>query len=1001
MNDAFISYRRLNGAIAARRLRRRLLDYRFPRPLREKLTFRPLTIYLDSLYERATNDFFKATIVPALRDSKHLIVVQTPAALRPRPDGQKNWVVREIETFRALPQRDEISVALAAGTTDDPLPADLHETLPNIERVDIRRLGALGFGARDQVLSFIAALHGVSSELMPELRREEARRRAATAWAVAVSALVALAVLALLLGWALVSREDARRAERAAQHELAVSHVRAAAERDPPSEALAHAAKAVGLDPEYDAARTLLIDLLMERDWPLPLLDLPHPDGILEVAFSSDDSRFATRTDREVRLWRTRDGHPLVPPMGMDGHIYEMSFSPDWRTLLLATDKGWGAWDLATGRPLPIGERTGSPLAARSLGPDWILVKDMLEPPRLCDSATGGRCTVLPPILGTACGTRAIVLRDGRHVVADLPTQAAIGKPMIVAGGIGWVAFSEDCQWIATADTDLPKGGHAISLWRGDGTPVGRVEQAAVVTSLELSRDGSRLLATGDDHHARLWSVPGGELLADVPRRSIIDAADLRGDGSLAVTASAGGAELFDAQGERSVPLLHSQEVTAAAFSHDGTRLLTGSADAVVRLWDIRPGAAASLSLPFQGPRAIGFSRDGRRGGVCDGDTTALFDTATGRALAAFSHPPARLAAFDRDLRHCLLVASDETATVHELPSGRLIGRTVAHRGMVNAIAFDDSGTHAATAAEDGLRVWPLAAPAAGAWLRSPVDDAPYALRFVPFGGALAVGWRNGRFSLIKQGTVLTARRDEGEGSVVEIHIADNGVDALLRYGTRLWSLRTRAPAGPLLLPNGKRDVSATALSADGDRAATASDRKVFLWNARSGNLLIDPLPHPEPVSQVAFVTGGERLMTTAGDGVRLWDAATGVMLQHRPFSSYFTYPVLSADGSRLLVGSTDRTELFDVVNGSAADASELAAVAEAVAGFRVNANGALESLPQRAKVLQSVRAKVEASPPSTGDSSARFLRWFLADRASRQPSPFRPPPGTLAAPPP
>lgn len=78
--DAFISYRRSDGNVFARRLRRLLQDFRPPRPLQERQT-RPLKVYLDTIYEQATNDFFERVTLPALLDSRHLIVVATKDAV--------------------------------------------------------------------------------------------------------------------------------------------------------------------------------------------------------------------------------------------------------------------------------------------------------------------------------------------------------------------------------------------------------------------------------------------------------------------------------------------------------------------------------------------------------------------------------------------------------------------------------------------------------------------------------------------------------------------------------------------------------------------------------------------------------------------------------------------------------------------------------------------------------------------------------------------------------
>src|SRR5262245_22460395 len=89
--DAFISYRRADGTPVAKALRQRLRRFQFPKEL-SRFGKEPIEIYLDTVYERADEDFFENTIKAALRDSAHLIVVQTPSISQPRAEGQENWV---------------------------------------------------------------------------------------------------------------------------------------------------------------------------------------------------------------------------------------------------------------------------------------------------------------------------------------------------------------------------------------------------------------------------------------------------------------------------------------------------------------------------------------------------------------------------------------------------------------------------------------------------------------------------------------------------------------------------------------------------------------------------------------------------------------------------------------------------------------------------------------------------------------------------------------------
>ncbi|HEX7186235.1 MAG TPA: hypothetical protein VF756_30700 [Thermoanaerobaculia bacterium] len=178
-----------------------LLDYKLPAALVKESTPRSLDIYLDTIYEQANEDFFKKTIMPALLASRRLIVVHTPNALKAQKDGSANWLVREIEFFRTLPQRENISIALAKGNGAE-LPAKLHIYFPNIEIVDLRRLGLLnGREVRDRLLVFIATLYDIPPKRMPDLRQEERRRKQRHLKIIASSLIMVSLAATGLLGW--------------------------------------------------------------------------------------------------------------------------------------------------------------------------------------------------------------------------------------------------------------------------------------------------------------------------------------------------------------------------------------------------------------------------------------------------------------------------------------------------------------------------------------------------------------------------------------------------------------------------------------------------------------------------------------------------------------------------------------------------------------------------------------------------------------------------------
>src|ERR1700736_500188 len=176
--DAFISYRRSDGAKVARWARRELETYRVPRSLRGSFG-RKLRIYLDTAYESGTSDFYEQNIKPALLASRFLLIVATPAAMRRAGAAGQDWIEREVTDFMSGPNGTNVIAIRGAGEFDAPLPADLGRRFPNIEIIDLRGAGRMWFlhptrAARlsAEKLKLVAPLLGLPPQRMPRLRED-------------------------------------------------------------------------------------------------------------------------------------------------------------------------------------------------------------------------------------------------------------------------------------------------------------------------------------------------------------------------------------------------------------------------------------------------------------------------------------------------------------------------------------------------------------------------------------------------------------------------------------------------------------------------------------------------------------------------------------------------------------------------------------------------------------------------------------------------------------
>ncbi|CAG7853599.1 Nuclear distribution protein PAC1 {ECO:0000255/HAMAP-Rule:MF_03141} AltName: Full=Lissencephaly-1 homolog {ECO:0000255/HAMAP-Rule:MF_03141}; Short=LIS-1 {ECO:0000255/HAMAP-Rule:MF_03141}; AltName: Full=nudF homolog {ECO:0000255/HAMAP-Rule:MF_03141} [Serendipita indica DSM 11827] len=317
----------------------------------------------------------------------------------------------------------------------------------------------------------------------------------------------------------------------------------------------------------------------------------------------------------------------------------------------------------------------------------------------------------------------------------------------------------------------------------------------------------------------------------------------------------------------------HQHQVRAVAFSPDGSRIVSGSADMKIRLWDAETGQP--LGEPLRGHQdwvtAVAFSPDGSRIVSGSGDKTLrLWDAETGQPLGEplRGHQDSVTAvAFSPD-------GSRITIRLWDAETGQPLGEPLrGHQDWVRAVAFSPDGSRIVSGSGDKtIRLWdaetgqPLGEPLRGH------QDWVWAVAFSPDGSRIVSG----------------------------------SDDKTLR----LWDAETGQPLGEPL--RGHQDsVTAVAFSPDGSRIVSGSDDKTIrLWDAETGQPLGEPLRgHQHWVTAVAFSPDGSRIVSGSDDKtLRLWDAETGQPLGEPPRSSRLGHCCrISPDGSRIVSGSATR----------------------------------------------------------------------------------------------
>jgi len=331
--------------------------------------------------------------------------------------------------------------------------------------------------------------------------------------------------------------------------------------------------------------------------------------------------------------------------------------------------------------------------------------------------------------------------------------------------------------------------------------------------------------------------------------------------------------------------------VEAVALSPDHRLLAVAAADGTLRLWDVaRPGhpvPAGPPLLPAGGAPlyAVAFSPDGHLLAAAGGGrTVVLWD------VSQAGHPV------------------------------RLNTALTGPASTVYALAFDESGqVLAAASADQTVRLWSMAAPGRPAPLATLAGPggAVQSVAFSPDGMTLAAGSTAGKVGLWDvRDPARPARLGPplGGPAGVVYSVAFSPDGGLLAAGGQdkkvwLWSLRRPGrpqPAGPPL--TGATDwVNAVAFSPDGaSLAAGSSDGDVRVWQV-DGWRLTASLPHPQPVTSLAWDGAGVLISGDADGTVRAWTVPAPVLFTGSPVDS-----IAYGSGGRLLATGGQGLELWD-----------------------------------------------------------------------------------------
>ena len=458
------------------------------------------------------------------------------------------------------------------------------------------------------------------------------------------------------------------------------------------------------------------------------------------------------------------------------------------------------------------------------------------------------------------------------------------------------------------------------------------------------------VLATGDTNsEIWLWQIDLSSSSGDI--KSHISTFQGHQNWVCLVAFSPDGARLVSGSADRTIKLWdvetgdclqtlmgHRSWVMSVAFSPDGTRLMSGSADRTIKLWDVETGdCLQTLTGHRHGVWSVAFSPNGQCfvSGSAD-RTIRLWDAATGDCLQTFMGHEHGVwsVAFSPDGRSLASGSADQTVRLWDVATGACQQTLSSHSNWVWMVAFSPDGRSLASgSADQTVRLWNIAENPPQCWrVLSGHSNWVWSVAFSPDGHYLTSGSEDRTMRLweLHQGQCLKTLQGSSNW-VWSVTFSPDGNTLASGQGDRLVHLWHLPSGEPLeTLAGTQNAIWSVAFSPDGTLLASGNeDGNIYLWELFENQAHAENRPHrslsghTKAIWSVAFDPKGEMLASGSADqSIKLWDVRSGKCLHTLTDHRHWVCSVAFHPQQNILAsGSYDRTlKLWDLNTGKCTD---------------------------------------------------------------------------------
>lgn len=460
---------------------------------------------------------------------------------------------------------------------------------------------------------------------------------------------------------------------------------------------------------------------------------LGHKDGVYQACFSSDNLKLVTASwDNSAIVWDLRTGQAITHLEGHTDWLSSAIFSPDNRQILTASRDGTAKlWNAYTGQGILslTGHLASISTAYFNFNGSQIVTASYDKTAKLWDSVDGHLIATLEGHTGALVS--AIFSPDGKQIVtASLDKSAKLwhldkqDKIVVLKNNpkqIKTAQFSLDTKLLLTT-SNYEK---IVKIYNSQtGSLVSFIEDGKQrVNFAQLSPNNRTLVTINNNGIAKLWDINSGLLITTFNNHTsqiLLVKYSYNGDYIVSVD-NKNTINLWNANNGKLIDsIVNNVQTLYLNFSYDNAKLAIISVDKTIKLWDLLKHHYITTLIANDSYIYTRFSPNNQYLVATNGATSQVWELTNYRSQILLQQTDKvtnrggidlldKLALFSPNSSLLITTASDNTAKVWQVATGKLLSVLDAHTDIINQTLFNlDSNLIITMAADNTIKIWDI-----------------------------------------------------------------------------------------------------------------------------------------------------------------------------------------------------------------------------------------------------------------------------------------------------